>query len=208
MLISDKLKNIILMAAIMSLVTGCYAEKVLSVSFIISRNDSVQLKSLFLEDAYATKYISPGEYKIQITDNSREIYSIPLNIAFFLMSDPPASMDSVSVELRIPYRQEMRHLILYKNETKIFETDIKLCNNNGICDIGYETGMSCPLDCSPDKKDGVCVKDTDRVCDPDCASGVDLDCAQKWGAEQWIYGLLVLLILAAAIILYKRKKKG
>ena len=197
-----------LAAAVMALVTGCYAEKVLSVSFIISRNDSVQLKSLFLEDAYATKYISPGEYRIQITDNSRELYSIPLNVVFFLMSDPPASMDSVSVELRIPYLQEMRHLILYKKETKIFETDIKLCNNNGVCDIGYETGMSCPSDCSPDKKDGVCVKDTDGVCDPDCASGVDPDCAQKGGTEQWLFGLLIILLLIAAIAIYKRKKKG
>ena len=197
-----------LAAAVMALVTGCYAEKVLSVSFIISRNDSVQLKSLFLEDAYATKYISPGEYRIQITDNSRELYSIPLNVVFFLMSDPPASMDSVSVELRIPYLQEMRHLILYKKETKIFETDIKLCNNNGVCDIGYETSMSCPSDCFPDKKDGVCVKDTDGICDPDCASGVDPDCAQKGGTAQWLFGLLIILLLIAAIAIYKRKKKG
>jgi hypothetical protein len=207
MLISHKLKNMIIAAAIIALVSGCYAEKVLSVNLIVFRNDSVQLKSLFLEDAYATKYISPGEYRLQITDPSKEVYSARLNIPFFLMSDPPERIDTVSVELRIPYRQDMRHLILYKNETKIFETDIILCNNNGVCDLGYETRMSCSPDCSPDKKDGVCVKDTDGVCDPDCAPGVDADCAQKGGAEQWLLSLLVILLLIAAVVVYARKKK-
>jgi hypothetical protein len=207
MLITDKLKIMILAAAIIALVSGGYAEKVLSVNFIVFRNDSVQLKSLFLEDAYATKYISPGEYRLQITDASKEVYSVPLNMPFFLMSDPPERIDPVSVELRIPYQQDMRHLILYKKETKIFETDIILCNNNGVCDVGYETCISCPTDCSPDKKDGVCVKDTDGVCDPDCAPGVDQDCVQKGGAETWLLGLLLILVLISAIFIYKRKKK-
>lgn len=207
MLTSDKLKNIILAAAIMALVTGCYAEKVLSVSFIISRNDSVQMKNLILEDAYATKYMPPGDYRIQITDNSKEVYSAPLKVVFFLMSDPPASMGSVSVELRIPYRQDMRHLVLYNNETKIFETDIILCNNNGVCDLGRETRLSCPLDCSPDKKDGVCVKDADGVCDPDCAMGVDPDCIQGSGTDQLLLGILIILVLIAAVFVYIRKKK-
>lgn len=191
----------------MALVSGCYAEKVLSVSFIISRNDSVQLKNLILEDAYATKHIPFGGYRIQITDNSKEVYSVPLKITFFLMSDPPESIEAVSVDLKLPYRQDMRHLIVYNNETKIFESDIILCNNNIVCDIGYETYMSCPSDCVPGKKDGVCVKDTDSVCDPDCSSGVDLDCAQKGGIEQWLTGLLIILLLVAGILIYKRKKR-
>lgn len=203
---ADKLKNTILAAAIIALVSGCYAENVLSVSFIVSRNDSVQMKSIILEDAYATKYISPGEYRLQVTDDSRELYSLPLKISFFLMSDPPAGIDSVSVDLRVPYQQGMRRLILYKNETKIYETEINLCNNNGACDIGYETCMSCPPDCTPDKKDGVCVKDTDGICDPDCAPEADADCAQKGGIEPWHIVLLMVLLLAA-IIIYKRKKK-
>jgi hypothetical protein len=207
MLISYKLKNMLIAAAIIALVSGCYAEKVLSVNLIVFRNDSVQLKSLFLEDAYATKYLSPGDYKIRITDPSKEVYSVPLNIPFFLMSDPPERLDSVSVDLKIPYQQDMRHLILYKNGTKIFETDIILCNNNGVCDVGYETCLSCPADCPPDKKDGVCVKDADGVCDPDCAPGVDPDCAQKGGPEQWLIGLLIILLLFAALVIYTRKKK-
>jgi hypothetical protein len=207
MLTLKKLKRTILAAVIIALVSGCYAEKVLSVNFVVSRNDSVQMKGIFLQDAYATKYISPGDYKLQITDNSMEIYSVPLKIVFFLMSDPPESMDSVSVDLKVPYQPAMKHLILYKNETKIFETDINLCDNNGICDIGYETGISCPLDCPPDKKDGVCVKDADGICDPDCATGVDPDCTQKGGVEPMLFGLLIILLLLAAILYYIKKKR-
>lgn len=191
----------------MALVSGCYAENVLSVSLTVHRNDSVELERLILEDAYATKYLPSGDYRIRITDNSKEVYSVPLKVVFFLMSDPPESIDSVSVDMRIPYQQNMRHLILYNNETKIFETDIILCNNNGVCDLGYETHLSCPTDCSPDKKDGVCVKDTDGICDPDCALGVDPDCAQKGGTEQLLIGLLIILLLIAAVVIYKRKKK-
>jgi hypothetical protein len=201
------LKNIILAAIIIALVSGCYAEKVLSVNFVVSRNDSVQMKGIFLQDAYATKYIPSGDYMLQITDNSREVYSVPLKIVFFLMSDPPENMDSVSVDLKIPYQPAMKRLLLYKNQTKIFETGIILCDNNGICDIGYETAMSCPLDCPPDKKDGVCVKDADGICDPDCASGADPDCAQKGGVEPMLFGLLILFLLLAAIVYYKMKKK-
>jgi hypothetical protein len=207
MLMTRKVKNIILAAAIMALVSGCYAENVLSVSFTVHRNDSVELKSLILEDAYATKYLPPGDYRLLITDNSNVVYSVPLKVVFFIMSDPPESIDSVSVDLRIPYQQNMRHLLLYNNETKIFETDITLCNNNGVCDAGRETVLSCPIDCSPDKSDGVCVRDADGICDPDCALGVDPDCVRKGSTDQLLIGLLIITLLIAAVIIYKKKKR-
>lgn len=210
-LMTKKLKNIILTVALIVLATGCYSEKVLSVSLLISRNDSVQLKNILLEDAYATKYMPPGEYILQITDDSKEIYSTPINVVFYLMSDPPQSLDPVAADIRIPYRSDMRRLILYKNTTKIYETDINLCNNDGACGIGYETHMSCQSDCPQDKIDGVCVKDADGICDPDCATGADPDCAEKGGAQntgQWLYLLLVLMVFLAVSLLFYKRKKG
>lgn len=198
-----------LAAALLAMASGCCAEKVLSIGFIISRNDSVELQSRILEDAYATKYINPGAYRIEITDGSTEVYSTSLNVPFLLMSDPPETLESVSVELRIPYQENMRRLTIYKNSTRIFETGIDLCNANAVCDIGYETHMSCPSDCPTDKKDGVCIKDTDAVCDPDCGPGVDADCADKGSGSELLYaGIILMAALIAAFILYKKKKKG
>jgi len=51
------------------------------------------------------------------------------------------------------------------------------CNKNRVCETNLdENALTCPQDCSADKRDGLCNPRKDSVCDPDCSAGADPDC--------------------------------
>lgn len=173
------MKNIYLIAiCFLALTQGAFSEKVLSVSMDICRNDSVKARAIDLEDAYPSRYISQGIYRLEIVNGSGAVvYKTDFNMAFVLLTNPPKTVDCSPINMRIPYRDSMNQLSIYRNDTKIFSRTLSLCNNNGMCNPGYETFLSCPGDCPLDRKDGICLSNVDGACDPDCDPGVDPDCA-------------------------------
>lgn len=147
--IFDKLKKIILLvAAVLALVAGCHAEKILSVKMEVYKSDAVDLKELRVEDNYLSKTPAEGgEYKLQILDRSMKVlFETPLAINYVLFSDPPVLTNSSFVYVRAPYSVDMNRIILYRNSKRIFEKDIALCNDNRICETDYESNLTCP-DC-------------------------------------------------------------
>ena len=197
-----------MVACLLALTQGAYAETVLSVGVDICRNDSVNARYIDLEDGNPSRYISSGNYRLEVDDGSGiEVYKTDFNVAFVLLTNPPTMVDCSPINMRIPFIDSMKRLTIYRNDTEIFSRDLSLCNSNGMCDLGYETYLSCPRDCPLDRSDGICLGRGDGICDPDCAPGVDPDCVQKGGTEQWLFGLLILLLLAVAIFIYKRKRQ-
>ena len=202
-------KNAFIVLGVLALMQAASAERVLSVDLDVYKNDSVVLHKMIVEEGLPAIYVEPGDYLLQITDESGKNISVtPIKVSFIVWSDPPSEMNPSMITLNIPYNKEMRVLKLYKGGKQIFLKKIDVCNGNGACKIGFETHLSCPGDCPLKQKDGVCIKDTDGICDPDCAQRVDQDCVQKGGVEQWLYGLLILVIvLVATLIIYKRRRK-
>lgn len=51
------------------------------------------------------------------------------------------------------------------------------CNENGACELNLgENSITCPEDCPPGSRDGLCNSIEEGICDPDCPLGVDPDC--------------------------------
>ncbi len=153
------------------------AEEVLSIDLEVYKNDSVIVNSIALTEENPTIYVDPGEYKLKILNSEEEvIIEKPIMLSFMVMTDPPKPVDSYPLSLRLPYDPEMRILKLFNGDREIFSAPIEICNNDGVCQIGFENFLSCSSDCLLDKNDGICIKDADGVCDPDCSEGVDPDC--------------------------------
>jgi hypothetical protein len=138
-------------------------------------------------------------------------------------------------QINVPYYENATSIKIAfdTNESFIMSIADRLCNNNGICDA-EESSISCD-DCEPDMPDNVCIAFDDNVCDPDCALGVDIDCVRQQAkptatpvqsptetpsepitiSEQEginiIYAglaVVVLLLLASAVLYYRKVKGG
>lgn len=199
-------KITIFLAAAVLLAQAACAENVLSASLVICNNDTIRLNHLILEDGYPTKYTSPGDHRIELVNTQGEIiYNISLGVNFILFSDPPVRVNCSLISIRVPYDAQMRRINIYRKENLIYTQELKLCNNNAVCDLGYETHLSCPGDCLLNAKDGICTKEKEGICDPDCAPGADPDCTTTDNGL-WMY-LALFLIILAAIIIYKKRKR-
>lgn len=112
-------------------------------------------------------------------------------------------LEKGSLSLSIPYYQNGKSINFYDPAGNlILAVDVsdfaKLCGD-GVCQ-GNENFSSCAQDCRSGMRDNYCDKQSDRVCDPDCAKESDSDCREGGaasGAKISVTGLAV----AAAIIL-------
>lgn len=185
------------------LAVNAHAESILSISIEVYRNDSVRINYIRMENTTPTKYIPKGDYKIELLDHQEKtVASIPLSIAFTIMSDPPITMNSSIINLRIPYQQGLRYFVLYRNQSRILFQTIDPCNANGICDTKYESYLTCPQDCPLDRVDGICIKAADKKCDPDCGEGLDPDCGTSIQWFQTVLYILSALVVVVAVIFY------
>jgi len=119
--------------------------------------------------------------------------------------------------LMVPYIENARYLRFQHGMAVLAEYDLsKLCNNDGVCDV-TENYLSCESDCKPNKKDGYCLHLKDSVCDPDCAEGIDPDCAGKKRAEndrlqpklvegKLLYFFIAFIILVSVVYILKKKR--
>jgi hypothetical protein len=183
------------------------ASDILLVDLVVHKNDSVELRELRITSGRPLIDIESGPYRIEVTDsNGTVVLDRDLMISFLIMSDPPVETDQSFVSLRIPYNSRMKHVNIYKADKQIFSQDLRLCNNNGICDTDYESSLSCPKDCPPYREDKTCINDSDGICDPDCLSGLDPDCSS--GNLGFLpYVLFVVLLILAIVFAYKRIDK-
>lgn len=181
------MKTILLLFSILSfLFYVSFSQYVLSITLEIYKNDSIKIEEIKVRPGNPTAIEIPGNYKLQILDkNKRIINETKFRAIFYILSDPPTPTNSAYFHVRFLYDKnvEYKYLKIYKDEREIFSTEFSLCNLNGICEE-YESYLSCPTDCPLNKKDGVCIKEKDGVCDPDCLLGIDLDCIEEKQKEK------------------------
>jgi hypothetical protein len=164
--------------AIMLLAAGSVSGKeVLSVFLTVYGNGSVELEELrVLNNNPSRFFISEGEYLLEISDSkNNRIYERNMSMKYLAVTDFSEPSDYSIVDLNIPYKSEMSVLRLYARGNLLFTSQIDVCMVDGVCGP-HETYLSCSQDCPLDKKDVICIKAADGVCDPDCAKGVDPDC--------------------------------
>ncbi|MFH1234935.1 MAG: hypothetical protein V1493_04975 [Candidatus Diapherotrites archaeon] len=117
----------------------------------------------------------------------------------------------------LPYMENAKYVVLEGLNGEIARFDLGvLCNNDGKCDSA-ENFLSCEQDCPLDKTDNYCLPLADKICDPDCAQGIDKDCTEETPAPTPTpapkpEGLDLPIVIAVAvtivlaIVLLKRKK--
>jgi hypothetical protein len=71
------------------------------------------------------------------------------------------------------------------------------------CDKSQENYLTCSSDCASGGEDGYCDKVKDGRCDPDCASGEDIDCQEPDNL-----GMIIAVVLAMLLLLIIVYKKG
>jgi hypothetical protein len=195
-----KNRYLISLLIIASLTTNAYAGKVLSISAEIGKDDSVEMKYMRLEEGNPT-FLLPGNYLLRITDPAGGVvYNTSLDVRFVLYADPPIATNRTRLFLRIPYEVRMSNLAFYNGDRRIYSAPISLCDKDGVCTPG-------PEDCPLDKADGVCIKEKDRVCDPDCIKDADPDCKIDLPPIYVFAPMVLLFILFAALIVYVLNRK-
>jgi hypothetical protein len=184
------IKSLFLVLLFAVLVESACAERILSISFTIDRNESVQLISLKATEGKSTIYIPRGSYSLIITgqDNESVLLQEDMDIIF------EDGINETMVFLREPYDPDMRRLFLYKNSRQIFYSDIAFCDRNGVCDY-YENSMTCPSDCPAGKNDS---NNTSGLFAPD-------------KKEDFPYASIVLLafivvLMIVAFMFYRKKQ--
>jgi len=210
--LKNEMKKAVLFILVLLAAQAVQAEKVLSISLNIYKNDSVDVNYLKVGENRPTRYVVDGDYRVQLLSSTGEVvWNKTIQIMFMVFTDPPEPIDPSLVNLEIKYEQDMRRINLYNKDKLIYSQEIKGCNLNGVCETKYESYLSCPADCPLDRKDGICIKNGDGICDPDCLPGADPDCAKKEqderGTQYLISGLVIAVVIAAAFSVYNRRKK-
>ena len=219
------MKKIILFSVMLTLIIASgavWAENILFISMLVQKDGGATLKEIKLVDGRPNTDAEPGDYVVVFTDSSgKTVHKINMSVDYTLYRDPPTTTNSVLVELKVPYKSEMKYLKFYRKTTLLISVKINLCDNNGKCDTTQESYLTCPGDCPLGAKDNMCLARKDGVCDPDCAKGNDPDCvesqnttipkASKGGFDlggllSYGFPLFILILLVAGVLLVLKKR--
>ena len=198
---------VFLILAIMALPNLCFAESLLHLQLTFYPNDSLVLDEMSLSEGIPTRFLVPGEYKMDILNQAEEkLYERNFSVGFFILTDPPTLTNESEVLLKVPYNPNMRRLEVYKGEKLLFSSEINLCNRDGLCQTENENYLSCPKDCPLEKTDEFCIKEEDGTCDPDCLEGVDPDCKENSNTGVYLVFVFLTAVIIVLFSLYRRRQ--
>lgn len=160
------------------------SSRVLDVNLTIYQDGRVEEERIILTTGRPTKHAQWGkDYTLSVSDKEGKIiWTRSFNLYFDYNGPIYEGKDysrikfaKVPLHIKIPYTSSMRTIVINRGKKKIYSRTLDFCNNNKRCDT-TETYLTCPRDCPMSKKDKICLKRADGVCDPDCREGVDQDC--------------------------------
>jgi hypothetical protein len=197
------------------MVSPVFADKIILMDFDITRDDKVNMNWLSVIEGKPSDSVEGNYSAIVLDRNGNEISKTTFSLSFYL-SGAFEELNSKSVLMKIPYREDANVVQIQKDGNTIFNYIIdSVCDYNFKCE-GNENYASCPTDCLSGSKDNYCDGEADGRCDPDCAISVDIDCKAATGfATEAVAGIswlilgatLIIIILVVIIFLYFRKRK-
>ncbi|MEK6823111.1 MAG: hypothetical protein AABY13_04740 [Nanoarchaeota archaeon] len=135
---------------------------------------------------------------------------VPVTFGFL---DAQAPLSSWTVTSRLPYPGNRGVVEVVRGKDVVASFDLRLlCERNDKCE-GFENSISCQDDCPITRPDAICLPYKDGACDPDCAKGLDADCAlppavrPPAGIPWPVYIIGATLILYLLYYFYSQRKR-
>ncbi len=198
-------KKLVLILFIVLLFPSAKALQVLSIDYIIFKNDTASLNVRVIDSTVFIPKSSSEEYKMLIKDfKNQTLYSLNLPVMFYIFDFIGGrETDSSLGYLRVEWKNTSKYIDVLHNNKVIYSTDLSayLCSLNGLCEPEKgETPYLCLLDCHCGNR--VCEKnfEEDEInCPQDCFK-------KPFDISLIVYGLIVCIIFVL-VFLFIRKLK-
>jgi hypothetical protein len=222
------MKTAILIIMFLLLVPLVSADKIISISLAVNKNNTVEERNLSISNGRPTLFYNQhGIYPLVVQDkDGKTIWNQSLNI-YFDYSGPVLegvdysnlSTDTYSLYVNIPYDTQMHTLQLQKENQILFSAQINFCNP--------DADSVCVIDCingtDPDCKnqstttptescgDGICGnRENEIICPQDCKKAPEpiTTPPEKKSSLQWIlFTVFIVLIIIVLIVMYLRMRQ-
>lgn len=134
---------------------------------------------------FTTEQSDEGDFKIKVEHNDSIVYESNFDLGIdiiFWDSEEGGGAEEIPrdyAEFYLPFYDSSQVIKVYYKKDLILETSLSnyICDQDGKCDEN-EDFLSCPSDCPSGEEDGLCDRQKDGKCDPDCIEefGLDIDC--------------------------------
>lgn len=171
------MKKILFILFLIIFASFTFAEKI-EFDLNIGQNNEINIEGAKVLRGEYSDIEGEGNYTIILYNNKEKVFEEKFFVTFMSTADLIIDEYDYVIKSVIVPKIEFEEIVI-KKENEIFRKNIKglFCNKDKVCN-NYENAISCPNDCKMNQIDGVCVKDKDGVCDPDCVIGVDYDCLE------------------------------
>tara|TARA_Y100000310_G_scaffold329894_1_gene400553 strand:- start:230 stop:871 length:642 start_codon:yes stop_codon:yes gene_type:complete len=194
-------------------ISAAAATEMIEFDFLINEEGDVSLINTrtFLGNVEKAE-TKDSDYQFMTYDGEGEILQQVNLPVYFFSFDPFVNVKEVPISIKIPYQENYKIVRINHQEELLYTKDISfLCQKDGICQAN-ENFVSCPTDCPSGSQDGLCVREVDNRCDPDCLAG-DPDCQKSEKSLIrtinnifLIMGILAFILLVIVGILFWQSK--
>ncbi|MEM0360663.1 MAG: hypothetical protein QXK06_04995 [Candidatus Diapherotrites archaeon] len=224
-------KSIVFFAILLLLPLPCTAKEPVKTFMVsVESNDGVlSIESVKVVADYLSETESTGQHAIKLKNaENKTLYQLLVYMG--VVAFPPYGAETQMTEedfnkfyenaeknftktIWLPYMENARFVVLEGLNGEIARFDLSvLCNHDGKCNPN-ENFLSCEQDCPLEKKDNYCLPLKDKICDPDCITGIDLDCIEQTPTpspsiekQSDFLPIIALVFIAIVVLVFLRKK--
>ena len=171
-------KGISWAVALIFLMQTVSSEMMLAIDMTAHSNGSFEISRMKVAPGKPSVYVPPGNYIIKIADEKGNIITEEkMGVSFYLLTNPPTHVNKTGLYVKFPYNRNMTSMKIYYGSRLMFSENLDLCKRDGRCDTKRESILTCPEECKPEEKDGICLP-LGGACDPDCPEEQRQGCLQ------------------------------
>jgi hypothetical protein len=142
---------------------------------IIVRNRKVTYGKTNAEGIFVFKAKDLGANQMTLKKENYKDSQIQLNVSNCVVTTAATSIVTTSFEATSSLQTTTLRSLVTTTSYKTTVTTSASCNVNRVCNPG-ENNKNCPSDCPSGGLDGLCDRNWDTICDPDCYRKDDNDC--------------------------------